>query len=142
MSENTLQNPFVVQCKNCLRIVADSFSLLNFKKEILLFSSISENIHLNDKEKDSDEPYDYKCKYLDLECLCSNVIGRKYLSVNENIQEMMLKFCIYKKCVISYQLGSNIEIKEHTLSSLAEEVSKLQKFCVYLHNKLEKKQDH
>lgn len=138
MSENILQNPFVIQCKDCSLIVGDSFSLLDFKKNHLIFSTLSINTILQNEEKESTNTFDYKCQYKEVKCKCGNIIGTKYSTVNDNIKDLFNKHCIDRSKVFSYQLGCNVEVAEQSLSSLAEEVSKLQKLFVYLHNKVEK----
>lgn len=135
-----LQNPFVIQCKDCRRILGDSFSLVSFKENSLVLSAVSSSVYTKDKKIESTQPFDLKCQYVLVCCKCSKVVGRKYLTVNDTMKDCIGRFCLDRSFVSSFMLGCEAVPEDITLSGLAEEVAKIQKFCVTLYKKLQK--DH
>lgn len=137
MSEE-LQNPFVIQCKDCRRILADSFSLIAFKNNYLILSNVSSSVYTNEKKVESTTSYDAKCHYLLIYCECSKAVGKKYITVNEAMKDCIDKYCVNREFVYSFLLGAETPKQEITLSALAEEVTKLQRFCITLYKRIQK----
>lgn len=133
-----LQNPFVIQCKDCRRILGDSFSLISFKENCLVLSTVSSSVYTKEKKIESTQPFDLKCHYVLVYCKCSKIVGRKYLTVNETMKDCIERYCIDRNFVSSFMLGCEAVPGEISLSGLAEEVSKVQRFCVTLYKKLQK----
>lgn len=137
MSEE-LQNPFVIQCRECRRILGDSFSLVAFQQNCLVLSSVSSSVITKECKIESTEPHDLKCHYVVACCKCSKPVGKKYLTVNDAMKECIGRYCISREAVTSYMLGTESAPEDVSLSTLAEEVSKLQRFCVSLYKKLQR----
>lgn len=138
MTQEHSQNPFIIFCKHCRHILADSFSLLDYKNDYLLFSSISSSTKLKSKKITSDQLNDKDCTFVEIECSCGSVCGRKYITVTKKWAGFVERFCFAKESVGSYMLGMGHEAREVSLSEVSEEVEKLKRFCVYLHKRIEK----
>ncbi|TBT97346.1 kinetochore protein Mis18 [Hamiltosporidium tvaerminnensis] len=131
------QNPFVIQCKSCKTILGDSFTLLNYKNNTLIFSTLATTTNILPTNIVSNNTLDKDCTYNIIQCsLCNSFIGKKYIVVNFIYKEYLNRYCIEKDKIYSYQLGCEKPIDEIGVSELSEEISKLQKFCVYLFKKI------
>lgn len=133
----TLQNPFVIQCKQCQIIIADSFSLLDFKNSYLIFSSISSNTKVLNRKYTSDKIIDKDCTYFEISCGCGIIVGRKYITVTKKFEDFVDRFCFLKDLIDSYMLGAVEGKAEVSLIEVCDEVERLKRFCVYLYKRLE-----
>lgn len=138
MTENRLQNPFVIQCDQCSAILGDSFALLNFKHNFLILNNVSDAVIIDKNKKMSNNGFDSDCTHCELVCKCKQIIGKFYYTVNKECGSFVDKYCLNRAACKSYTLGNVEGGKEIGLTDLCDEVEKLQRFCVYLHKKLEK----
>lgn len=131
MTQQILRNPFVVQCKACNSTICDSFSLLDYRNDLLIFSSAASTVTIDpSKHTDADTVYSI------IRCRCSNMVGRRYYTTNVEMNGYSGMYFINKESVYSYMLGGNIGCKNVTLYDVAEDVEKLQKLCLYLYKKI------
>lgn len=126
-----LQNPFVVQCKDCRRVLADSFSLVAFVSDFLVFGAAAPSLCARDTAES-----DGACVFVPLHCACAQRVGRKYLTATDGVR--VNKFCLSRDAVSSFLLGAHVPASEVSIATLAEEVAKLQRFCVTLYKKVQK----
>ncbi|KAM0679146.1 hypothetical protein BDAP_000010 [Binucleata daphniae] len=137
MTENHLQNPFVIQCSKCDAILGDSFALLDFKHNFLILHTVSQNASKDVTKNVSKKSFDVDCTYTHIICKCKQNVGKYYYTVNKECNGFVDKFCLNRAFLKSYTLG-NVQDKTMNLVDLCEEVEKLQRFCVYLHKKIDK----
>lgn len=132
MNDENLQNPFVIQCNNCNAIIADSFSLLDYKDDKYFFTNI--NIGDLGEKKTSTNEYDNECTYQIARCSCSFVVGKKYLTVNENLGGLAGKYSVDVNKVSCYGLGNAVS-DNITMTEIIHEIRRLQRMCVYLYRR-------
>lgn len=132
---STPQNPFVIQCSYCKQVVADSFSLLDFRANKLVLHSVSSYTSLS-KTKIAGGT-DGRCIFYNVLCNCGAEIGKKYIATDEEAQVFLGKYCLEGDKVIVYRLGVAVDNKIPTLSEFVEEVLKLQRFCSYIYQRVE-----
>lgn len=137
MSKNLpMKNPFIIQCKLCKLIIADSFTLIDYKHNHLIFTKISSicNTSIKKQENTNKNDFDYNCQYNLITCDCKNIVGKKYVTVNRECMMFVDKYAIDREQVISYELSGSIDGSK-CLGDLGLEVERIKKFCVYLYNK-------
>ncbi|KAM0686826.1 hypothetical protein COBT_001945 [Conglomerata obtusa] len=136
MTLENLHNPFIVQCKSCNIIISDSFALVDYKHNHLIFTTINNDVTTKKLRHTSKKNFDIHCSYSDVHCKCEKNIGKFYYTVNRECSTFVGRYCVNREEVKSYVLGSVVNGKEMGISDLCEEVEKLQRFCVYLHKKI------
>jgi hypothetical protein len=137
MAQEELRNPFVMQCKACNTVVGDSFSLKDFKHGMLVLSTVSSTTIVEDKKILSDGAFDSNCWFCTIKCRCQKAIGRKYVTVNVACGGFAGTYCIDQDSVYTYALGTASTPREFTLAEAADEIERLQRFCVYLYKRIE-----
>ena len=134
-----LLNPFAIQCLNCKSILSDSFSLIDYKKNLLIFNSVTENVLTNENKLESKDSFDKNCWFQYLNCICGKNIGKKYFTINNEINNCIGKFTIRRDEIFSYVLGNNTNVlnneSEVNVHLLAEEVNKIKKVIVEMYKK-------
>lgn len=131
MSDN-LQNPFVVFCSSCRRILSDSFSLQDLKHDFL--------IHGYCTVQPSEASYSGKdlfenCLVKDVICPCSANIGFYIVSASVLFNGYSEMFALSKSAVNSYALGSSV-LKEKGLLEISEDVEKLKSLVTKIYKKI------
>lgn len=109
-----LQYPFILQCKHCKTVIADSFALTNYNHGTLTLTHVSPFTRTRMSASST----------LVL-CECDAVIGRQ-------VEGM---YMLDGKEMVSYVLG-NGSADALGMDDIVEEIGKLQKFCVYLYNRI------
>ncbi|ELQ75503.1 hypothetical protein THOM_1543 [Trachipleistophora hominis] len=123
-SDDALQYPFILQCAHCKTIIADSFSLIDYVQNTLTLTKVSSFVKFKEKECPNERPYAF------ILCECDTVVGKKYR--DESV------YLLDDTQLISYVLG-NGNSKRYSINEVVEELGKLQKFCLYLYNRLDHK---
>lgn len=139
MPDDALQNPFVIQCRACSTVLADSFALKNYRNNALVVSAVSSSAIEDQKKVLSKDAADADCWFYPIRCRCSAVVGKKYITVNAACNGHAGMYCIDQQHVYTYALGTTAVRTDLTLSEVAEEIDKLQRFCVYLYRRIENK---
>lgn len=135
MTDENLQNPFVLQCQNCNTIIADSFALVDYKDNKYFVGTMYST--LPGKKKTSTDDFDFECTYQTVLCKCSFIVGKKYLTVNEGLSRYAGKYAIDVDKVSCYGLGST-EIENVTMGEVVNEIRRLQRMCVFLYKRQDK----
>ncbi|KAK6089367.1 hypothetical protein P3W45_001690 [Vairimorpha bombi] len=135
-SPKLLKNPFTVNCKSCNLPLTDSFTLLDYKNNYLIHSSVS-STPIVDKKKNSEDDNVYHI----VKCRCHLVIGRKYVSTSADFNGYSGMFFINKEYVYTYSLGvrANDGVTNVCLTDLCEDIDKIQRLCLYLYKKIDDK---
>ncbi|KAI5159936.1 hypothetical protein NEAUS03_0723 [Nematocida ausubeli] len=131
------KNPIVFQCVSCNTIISDSFFLLERVEESLLFTEVPNTII--DSSVTSIEIEGVSCSYSSIRCICNKEIGRKYITVNESLNNCLNNYLIKIKEIRGYQLGVKKQQKDANIMTNKEintEIIKLQRFCTFLYGKL------
>ncbi|EJW05361.1 hypothetical protein EDEG_00587 [Edhazardia aedis USNM 41457] len=135
MTSAELKNPFVLQCKTCLAILADSFSLQNYNEKYIVFKNSSSLLKIQPQKHISTKNFDKDCQYSYLQCQCNKIVGKLYFTVNKDCHTYLNNFCFENECVVSYMLGVDVSPSLKNLSDVAEDIDKLKRFCEYLYRK-------
>ncbi|KAF7682603.1 Kinetochore protein mis18 [Astathelohania contejeani] len=139
MSDDLLA-PFVIQCTECNQVLADSFSLLNFRNNTLIMGAVSSHCRISKTKHKGKDVIDTDCTFNMLSCSCGHSVGRRYITVNLALSDYVGRYCIERSSVKSYALGASSETEGLGLVEVCDEILKLQRFCVYLYNKMKKEE--
>lgn len=133
MSEDSLRNPFVLQCKACGNILTDSFSLLDYRNGYLIhsFSTAKEETRI---QSGREGPFE-KCLVQKVKCLCNTPVGVFLSSTSEEFNGLSSTYAFDKAASKSYQLGSCVS-KEKGLCEIVEDVEKLKTVVSKIYKKV------
>lgn len=134
--QKLLKNPFTVNCKNCNLPITDSFSLLSYKNQSLIFSKLS-SIPVIEKKKN----YENDCVFNFIKCKCHLVIGKKFLTASVEMNGFSGMYFIDRCNVFTYLLGGNNDENNEIvpLTDLYDEIDKIQRLCLYLYKKVDER---
>ncbi|KAI5176274.1 hypothetical protein PAEPH01_2266 [Pancytospora epiphaga] len=121
MGEAELRNPFVVQCKECNRILSDSFTLQSVKHGYLIHTHAMVqpvgDVALGDGLFEN-------CMLRDVKCRCGVDVGRFLVSVSNEWNGYAEMYGFDKEKIISYVLG-NESYREKGVYEMADDIEKL-----------------
>lgn len=132
MSEENLRNPFVVFCKDCKKILSDSFSLNDYKNDYLIhsFSTVKEDTRISIGKE-----VFQNCLIQKVKCDCGNDVGVFLSSCGGDFNGNAGCYAFSKNSVCSYMLGSSIG-KERGLGEVIEDVEKLKSVVAKMYKKI------
>lgn len=164
-SKNHLFNenfPAVMQCAHCRLIVGDSFSIILRRNDSLTLRTRSEGVQLEGSLHTSLAEEDFGSTYHFLRCnQCSSALGRMYRTTSADLDSLRGFYTFNLEALTFYSLpnipqsvlqkepspsetkpNSSVVVTESNLSKefedLKENIVRLQKFCIYLFERLEK----
>lgn len=132
MTEENLRNPFVIACKDCKKILSDSFSLSDYKNDHLIhsFSTVKEKARIF-----VGSGIFQNCLIQKVECDCGKEVGVFLSSAGGDFNGNAGCYAFEKDSVFSYQLGSVI-VKERGLSEVIEDVEKLKSVVAKMYKRI------
>jgi len=132
MPEDTLQNPFVLQCKKCNQVLTDSFTLqtIVYGHFVHTFSALSPPA---EPVPGADEFVD--CLVSPLVCACGCAVGKMINSANEDWNGCAGMFAFDKNEVAMYTLGQATP-QETSIFQLVEDVEKLKSIVAKMYKKV------
>lgn len=114
--------PFVIQCKICNTILADSFSIWIIKKEFMIFKEKSDDIRLI---KNNTVIFNLDDCLIDhLECRCGLIVGAFIKSASKEFNGCSGSFLFATAVISQYQLGRST-IEHRTILEIDEDVKKI-----------------
>lgn len=132
MVEDNLRNPFVVFCKNCSRILSDSFTLNDYRSGHLVhgFSTVKQDTRIEMGKGEFE-----KCLVQCVNCSCGKKVGVFLESTSEEFNGHAGCYAFDRESIGSYMLGSAIG-KEKGLSEVMEDVEKLKSVVAKIYKKV------
>jgi len=132
MRDGELRNPFVVQCRECKKIITDSFTLQTMKHGHLVhtFSTLSpcEPVHAGSGIFEN-------CTLQDLLCQCTTRVGVLIVSAGGDWNGCAEMYAFPKEHITSYVLGNTV-FREKGIGELAEDVEKLKSVVARMYRKI------
>lgn len=125
--QTELKNPFVVQCKACKEVLADSFALLALRDSLLIFNRVASHIEKEDEESKAGADIFTDCVLKSLHCHCGAEIGFRMISSNVEWNGHAGHVFLKREALRSYVLGGGV-CQEKSLFELIDDVEKLK--CV------------
>lgn len=132
MSEDGLRNPFVIQCKDCRKILADSFTLQTMKHSYLIHTYST--VGPEGAPRPGVEAFD-RCLVQDVVCVCSARVGVFIVSSSAEWNGNAEMYAFSRDAVTSYVLGNSVS-KEKGICELIEDVEKLKNVVAKIYKKV------
>lgn len=132
MTEEGLRNPFVLQCKECKKIISDSFSLQTIQDGFLVhtYSTVPAGTPSIQGTGIFSDSLVNLCN-----CECGCEIGYYLVSASDSWNGYSGMYCFRKSSVTSYLLG-NVVYKEKGMCELIEDVERLKNVVAKIYKKV------
>lgn len=127
-----LQNPFVVQCAGCRKIVADSFTLQTVRDGFLVHSHST--LSATGQPCPGKVPFD-DCLVDEIGCACGSPLGFLLVSASAEWNGCAGMYAFDRDRVASYTLGNSLSMAK-TAGELTEDIERLKSVVVKIYKKV------